>query len=106
MTPSPQRSFSSSSASRAEPTGSDLRVASVTAVAAVIPATLATLLADSFMEIDEVVTVRVEAAAGLVVYRVDVPGGDLSLARRPAALVSQRLGLGLRVSEAQVMQPR
>jgi hypothetical protein len=71
-----------------------------------IPATLATRLADAFMEIDEVVTVRVEAAASLVVYRVDVPGGDLTLARRPATLVSQRLGLALCVSETQILPAR
>jgi len=66
----------------------------------------AAALARGLMEIEEVVTVRVEPNTGIVVYRVDVPFGDGELAKVPGESVARRLGLGSRVIEITELPPR
>jgi hypothetical protein len=66
----------------------------------------AAALARELMEIEEVVTVRVEPNAGIVVYRVDVSGGDRDLAQAPGESVARRLGLSSRVIEIAELPPR
>ncbi len=56
------------------------------------------------MAIEVVATVRVEQAIGVVVYRVDVPGGDLELASEPVERVSRELGLDFQITGAQLLK--
>jgi hypothetical protein len=82
----------------------EFQLASVTVAYEHISARLAPELADRYMENPLVATVRVEQAIGVVVYRVDVPGGDLALAPEPAARVSRELGLPFRITGAELLK--
>jgi hypothetical protein len=69
-----------------------------------IPIDLAADLADSYMECEEVAAVRVEPELAQVVYRVDVPGGDLRQAARVGERVSEAFGLEFRIVRAELLK--
>jgi hypothetical protein len=81
-----------------------LQLASVTVAYERIEVELAPELASRFMAIGTVVTVRVEQAIGVVVYRVDVPYGRLDLAVGAAEQVSRELGLDFQITSSQFLK--